>query len=131
MSYEDEIDLGFHVATVEGDEVRKTLSELCIHYDEISCDDDCVFLWYFRGLLVKHHPECIFDLATTACLWCVRREEVKALICGDDDHLHEAVIEALHLGYRVTEALRGDDAHTVPGLRTAVVDYFEAVAYLL
>ena len=56
---------------------------------------------------------------------------MKALICGDDDDLHEAVIETLLLGYRVTEAFRDDYTHTVPGLRTAVVDYFEAVTYIL
>ncbi|EYC40247.1 hypothetical protein Y032_0623g778 [Ancylostoma ceylanicum] len=140
MSYENEVYLGLRVATVEREEVRKTLPEFCIHNDEVmgvsvfqnalaiivsspvpkapmasvsilcrsymtiqvSCDNYCIFHRYFRGLFVQQHPEVIFHLFTTACLWGVCREEVKTLFCSGDDDLHETVIEPMHLsGYRV------------------------------
>ncbi|EYC15037.1 hypothetical protein Y032_0038g3597 [Ancylostoma ceylanicum] len=107
MSYENEVYLGLRVAIVERDEVRKTLSEFCIHDDEVvrvsifqnalaiivpspvpkapmasvsilcrsymtiqvSCDNYCIFHRYFCGLFVQQHPEVIFHLFTTACLW--------------------------------------------------------------
>ncbi|EYB92749.1 hypothetical protein Y032_0190g1245 [Ancylostoma ceylanicum] len=110
-----------------------SVSILCRSYMpvQVSCDNYCIFHRYFRGLFVEQHPEVTFHLLTTPCVWGVCPEEVKTLFCGGDDHLHETVIETLHLGYRVPEALRDDYAHTVSGLWATVVDYLEAVPYVL
>ncbi|EYC46199.1 hypothetical protein Y032_0404g835 [Ancylostoma ceylanicum] len=97
----------------------------------VSCDNYCIVYRYFRTLFVHQHSEVIFHLFTTSCLWRVCRGEVETLFCGGDDDLHETVIETLHLGYRVPEALRDDYAHTVSGLWTTVADYLEAVSYVL
>ncbi|EYB97208.1 hypothetical protein Y032_0142g2299 [Ancylostoma ceylanicum] len=98
---------------------------------QVSRDNYCIFHRYFRCLFGQQHPEVIFHLFTTACLWGVCREEVKTLFCGGDDDLHETVIDALHLSYRVPEALRDDYAHTISGLWAAAVDYLKAVSHVL
>lgn len=85
---------------------------------------------YLSDFFFIQHPGTILDLVASACLQCVRREEVKTLFNGGDDDPHEAVIETLHLNSS-PKALRDGRANTVSGLWTAVLNYSEAVPDVL